>query len=57
VVDGTLSPRLILKKTYDGMGGQTHPVDYLGDLSPDRRSVTGTWRIGTQSGRFSLTKQ
>lgn len=57
VVDGTLSPRLIFKKTYDGTGGQTHSVDYLGDLSPDSRSVTGTWRIGTQSGRFSLTKQ
>jgi hypothetical protein len=57
LVDGTLSPRLMLKKTYDGTGGQTHSVDYLGDLSADGRSVTGSWRLGTLSGRFSLTKQ
>jgi len=57
VVDGMASPRLKLKKTYDGTGGQFHSVDYLGDISVDRRSVTGTWRLGTQSGDFSLTKQ
>jgi hypothetical protein len=57
VIDGTVSPRLMLKKTYDGTGGQTHSVDYLGDLSPDGKSVTGSWRVGAQSGRFSLTKQ
>jgi hypothetical protein len=54
---GTLSPRLLFRKTYDGTGGQTHSVDYIGEVSPDGRSVTGTWRVGTQSGRFSLTKQ
>jgi hypothetical protein len=57
VVDGTGSPRLRFIKTYDGTGGKSHSVDYLGDISADRGTLTGTWRIGTVSGGFSLTRQ
>jgi hypothetical protein len=49
--------RLVFKKTYDGTGAQWHSVDYDGEISADGRRVLGTWRIGTQSGRFSLVKQ
>lgn len=50
-------PRLVFRKVYDGTGGQSHSVDYDGEISLDGRSVTGTWRIGTLSGGFSLIKQ
>jgi hypothetical protein len=50
-------PRLLFRKVYDGTGGQSHGVDYDGDIASDGRAVNGTWRIGTQSGRFSLIKQ
>jgi len=54
---GKDASRLMLRKVYDGTGGQFHAVDYEGSVSQDRRSVAGTWRIGTRSGRFSLAKQ
>jgi hypothetical protein len=50
-------PRLIFRKTYDGTGGQSHSVDYEGEIATDMQGITGTWRLGTQSGRFSLIKQ
>jgi hypothetical protein len=50
-------PRLMFRKTYDGTGGQSHSVDYEGEVASDGRGITGVWRIGTQSGRFSLIKQ
>jgi hypothetical protein len=46
-----------LKKVYDGTGGARHRVDYLGQLSVDGRTVSGTWRIGAASGAFCLTRQ
>lgn len=49
--------RLVFRKTYDGTGGQSHSVDYDGEISVDGRSVTGSWRIGTLSGPFSLARQ
>jgi uncharacterized caspase-like protein len=49
--------RLVFRKTYDGTGGQSHSVDYAGEISPDGRTVTGTWSIGSTTGRFSLSKQ
>jgi hypothetical protein len=50
-------PRLIFRKTYDGTGGQSHSIDYEGEIASDGSGVTGIWRLGTQSGRFSLIKQ
>jgi hypothetical protein len=57
VVGTAASPRLKFTKTYDGTGGQFHSVDYVGDISPERKGVTGIWQIGAQSGSFSLTRQ
>ncbi len=51
------APRLMFRKTYDGTGGQSHTVDYEGEIASDYLGITGVWRIGTQSGRFSLIKQ
>lgn len=53
---GSGPPRLVLRKVYDGTGGQSHAVHYEGDLSWDGRTVNGNWRIGATTGRFSLTK-
>jgi uncharacterized caspase-like protein len=57
LIGGTVPPRLVMKKVYDGSGGQTHAVDYVGDLSSDGRSISGTWMINTESGRFRLDRQ
>jgi hypothetical protein len=34
---------LRLTKTYDGTGGWSHDVEYVGALSPDGRFVAGHW--------------
>jgi hypothetical protein len=57
VVTGIHSPRLLLRKTYDGTGGVSHSIDYVGDVSPDHRMVSGTWNIRTDFGRFSVARQ
>jgi hypothetical protein len=49
--------RLVFTKTYDGTGGQSHSVEYEGEISLDGRRIMGTWRIGTLSGPFSLTRE
>jgi hypothetical protein len=50
-------PRLAMRKVYDGTGGQSHGVDYVGELSADGRSITGTWSLAGSSGRFTLSTQ
>ena len=50
-------PRLAMRKVYDGTGGQSHGVDYVGELSADARSITGTWSLASASGRFTLSRQ
>jgi len=57
LIVGKMPARLLFKKVYDGTGGQFHDVDYEGDISADRRTVTGGWRTGTQNGRFTLTRR
>ena len=54
---GPVLPRPTMRKVYEGMGGQSHGVDYVGELSADGRSVTGTWTVSGGSGRFTLSKQ
>jgi hypothetical protein len=46
-----------MRKVYDGTGGQSHGVDYVGELSADGRSIAGTWSLPGASGRFTLSKQ
>jgi hypothetical protein len=57
LIAGSAPPRLALRKVYDGTGGQSHGVDYIGEVSPDGRSITGTWTLPGGSGRFSLSRQ
>ena len=57
LVVGRGPPRLMFRKVYDGTGGQSHGVDYDGEIASDLRGITGTWRLGTQAGRFSLIRQ
>lgn len=49
-------PRLAMRKVYDGTGGQSHGVDYAGELSADGRSIAGTWSLAGSSGRFTLSR-
>ena len=44
------------KKTYDGQSGVNYSVIYEGLISPDARSVAGTWRQMTSgaSGAFEM---
>jgi hypothetical protein len=57
LVRGSNPARLMMRKTYDGTGGQSHSIDYEGEIASDLRGITGVWQLGTQSGRFSLIKQ
>ena len=43
-------------KLYDGTGGVSHGVDYSGVMSADGNTVTGQWRIGADTGQFSMTR-
>lgn len=55
-VTGTITDgKVVFTKTYDGTGGQTHPVQYYGTLSPDGQKMSGGWLIETMSGTFVAT--
>lgn len=55
-VVGTITDgKVVFTKTYDGTGGQTHPVQYYGTLSPDGTKISGGWLIETMSGTFIAT--
>jgi hypothetical protein len=48
-------------KTYDGTGGWSHSVPYIGTLSPDSLEIEGTWEIKapgyiTATGRFLMIR-
>lgn len=48
--------RLHMRKIYDGSGGQSHAVLYVGDfVSRDR--IEGRWSIGAVGGRFVLERR
>lgn len=52
-VVGTITDgKVVFTKTYDGTGGQTHPVQYYGTLSADSQQMSGGWLIQTLSGTF-----
>ena len=55
-ISGTLQgTTLAFTKTYDGTGGQTQSVQYVGDVSLDGHSMTGRWTMPNLSGTFSAT--
>lgn len=45
---------VMFKKTYDGTGGQSHSVDYVGVFDATHRCIAGTWRIGDATGPFKV---
>ncbi|MFZ4122216.1 MAG: hypothetical protein ACOYKM_11200 [Caulobacterales bacterium] len=56
-LNGTLrAGRLTLDKTYNGVGGQTHTVRYVGTVSRDGRRITGSWNLDGVSGRFEMVR-
>ena len=46
--------RVDIIKSYDGSGRGDHSVEYSGKL--EGSTISGTWRIGTYAGYFSITK-
>lgn len=55
VVGTITADKVTFTKTYDGTGGQTHPVQYYGTLSADGTKISGGWLIETMSGTFIAT--
>ncbi len=47
--------RVSWTKKYDGTGGVRHSVRYKGTLDRNKRSIRGTWHIGSGSGNFHIT--
>ncbi len=45
-------------KTYDGTGGQTHSINYTGQIMQNGRRIVGQWQVegSTQSGRFEMAR-
>lgn len=48
---------LQFSKTYDGTGGQTHSIDYRGELDSDKMSAKGRWHLAQASGRFEIYRR
>ena len=44
-------------KTYDGSGGQTHSVTYVGVLDVNAGRIRGTWSLAQLRGVFSLDRR
>lgn len=56
-VEGTISGRAVaFEKTYDGGGGQEHPVHYRGTLSADGMEISGAWALPGLEGTFVLRR-
>jgi hypothetical protein len=55
-VDGRVEPDGAVRftKRYDGQGGASHEVDYVGRLAPDSRSLFGEWRVDDLAGPFVI---
>ncbi len=49
--------RVSFTKTYDGTGGQSHSVNYAGDVAPNGRRIVGRWTLaGGASGGFEMVR-
>ena len=44
-------------KTYDGTGGVSNSVDYVGRVSEDGNSVTGVWSMQGMDGTFEMYRE
>jgi hypothetical protein len=56
--DPRLTPgaRVVIHKQYDGAGGVSHSVEYIGTVSLDLNEIAGQWRIGSNTGPFQLRR-
>ncbi|WP_409998774.1 caspase family protein [Bradyrhizobium sp. SZCCHNS2022] len=45
-----------ITKTYDGTGGVSHAVSYVGRISADLRSISGRWSLSGASGTFTMSR-
>jgi hypothetical protein len=43
-------------KTYDGDGPLAHRVDYVGGVSSDGGTISGTWSLPGATGTFVMTR-
>lgn len=50
--DGSVS----FVKTYDGAGGVSHSVSYVGKLDDTGRRIRGTYRVEAASGKFEMVR-
>nr|WP_276557146.1 caspase family protein [Prosthecomicrobium hirschii] len=48
---------IVLTKTYDGSGGVSHSITYRGRLNRAGDVIEGEWQVGTNRGRFTLSRQ
>lgn len=49
--------QIAFSKTYDGTGGVSHTVYYEGIVDQARTTITGTWRIDSNSGEFRMQRR
>ena len=57
-ITGTLQGMsIVFTKTYDGTAGVSHAVQYVGEVTADGTGMSGTWRIGTATGKFQATRR
>jgi hypothetical protein len=47
---------VVFMKTYTN-AGQDHSVLYIGELDPERHTITGRWTVGDLKGTFELTRK
>jgi hypothetical protein len=47
---------ITITKTYDGTGGVSHGVTYIGSVSGDLRSIFGRWETANWRGNFTISR-
>jgi hypothetical protein len=50
------SEDITITKTYDGTGGVSHAVTYIGSVSADLRSIFGRWETTNWRGNFTISR-
>jgi len=54
----SLSPgqKITITKAYDGTGGVSHAVTYIGTVSSDLRGIFGRWETPSWRGNFTMSR-
>jgi TIR domain len=47
---------ITITKTYDGTGGVSHAVTYIGSVSADLKSIFGRWETANWRGNFTASR-